>query len=164
MTGFIDVGLNPLSVITVGAFDDMGYTVDYAAADPYTPPSAVATAAASQPANAVAVRVLPARISFPDKAPLILTDDDAARQLVRNALDDVLSTDPPHGPLDLRHLADEQRAVLAAWASVGREAASLSTGWALHGPAIGQNGNWPGFGQPSSGKASSRLFAVVGIS
>ncbi len=117
MTGFIDPSGNPISVITVGAFDDMGYTVDYAAADAYSPPAAVAPAAANQPANAAAIRVLPARISFPDRPPLILSDDDAARQLVRTALNDALSTAPPHGPLDLRHLADEQRAVLAAWAS-----------------------------------------------
>lgn len=164
MTGFIDPAGNPLSVITVGAFDDMGYTVDYTAADAYSPPAAVAPAAANQPANAAAVRVLPARISFPDRAPLILGNDESARQLVRTALDDAVSTDPPHGPLDLRHLADEQRAVLAAWASVGREAASLATGWALHGPPIGLTRNWPEFGQLSGGKGSPRLFALAGIS
>ena len=35
MTPVIDPGMNPLSRMTVGAFEDMGYTVDYAAADPY---------------------------------------------------------------------------------------------------------------------------------
>ena len=29
MTGFIDRGVNPISRITVGAFQDMGYTVNY---------------------------------------------------------------------------------------------------------------------------------------
>jgi hypothetical protein len=39
MTGFIGPGNNlPLSRITVGSLADMGYTVDYAAADPYTMP------------------------------------------------------------------------------------------------------------------------------
>jgi len=38
MTGIIDATM-PLSRITVGAFADLGYTVNYAAADPYTPPA-----------------------------------------------------------------------------------------------------------------------------
>ena len=29
MTGFIDPGVNPISRITVGAFQDMGYTLNY---------------------------------------------------------------------------------------------------------------------------------------
>ena len=37
MTGFLDSGFNPLSRVTVAAFDDMGYVVDYSAADAYTP-------------------------------------------------------------------------------------------------------------------------------
>ncbi len=37
MTGYINSGApNPLSAITVGAFQDMGYVVDFAEADPYT--------------------------------------------------------------------------------------------------------------------------------
>jgi hypothetical protein len=43
MTGYIDPGGNPLSRVTVGAFDDIGYTVNYAAADPYRPPAGVTT-------------------------------------------------------------------------------------------------------------------------
>lgn len=35
MTPEIDGGVNPLSVVTVGQFEDLGYTVDYGAADPY---------------------------------------------------------------------------------------------------------------------------------
>lgn len=35
MTPAIGGGLNPLSVVTVGQFEDLGYAVDYAAADPY---------------------------------------------------------------------------------------------------------------------------------
>ena len=36
MTGFINAGTNPLSVLTVASMGDEGYTVNYAAADPYT--------------------------------------------------------------------------------------------------------------------------------
>ena len=162
MTGFIEPGGNPLSVITVGAFDDMGYTVDYAAADAYAPPAAVAPAGAQAAGAAAAIRRLPARISFPDRPSVILNDDDAARELVRTALDDALSTDTPHGPLDLRHLADEQWAVLAAWASVGREAASLAAGWSSTGPSSIVS-SWAAATPAGSGIASSRLFALVGM-
>lgn len=40
MTGILDAGPNPISRLTIGAFDDLGYTVDYAGADPYRLPSA----------------------------------------------------------------------------------------------------------------------------
>jgi len=36
MTGFINAGTNPLSVVSVAAEQDLGYTVNYDAADPYT--------------------------------------------------------------------------------------------------------------------------------
>jgi hypothetical protein len=39
MTGFLNNGANPLSRITVGSLADLGYTVNYAAADPYSKPS-----------------------------------------------------------------------------------------------------------------------------
>jgi hypothetical protein len=35
LTGWIDVGLNPISRVSVGAFDDLGYEVAYDQADPY---------------------------------------------------------------------------------------------------------------------------------
>ena len=35
MTGYLDAGANPLSLVTVAAQEDLGYTVNYAAADPY---------------------------------------------------------------------------------------------------------------------------------
>lgn len=38
MTGFLDSGRNPLSRITVGSLADLGYTVNFAKADPYTKP------------------------------------------------------------------------------------------------------------------------------
>ncbi|MBR9990729.1 MAG: hypothetical protein KFH98_13295 [Gemmatimonadetes bacterium] len=39
MTGFISSGNNPLSTVTIGSLADIGYTVDYGAADPYVVPS-----------------------------------------------------------------------------------------------------------------------------
>ena len=36
MTGFINAGVNPLSRVTVASLADLGYTVNLAAADPYT--------------------------------------------------------------------------------------------------------------------------------
>ena len=163
MTGFINVGLNPLSVITVGAFDDMGYTVDYAAADPYTPPAANARSGLNQPVGAAASRALPARISFPDRPALILEDNNATRELVRAALHHAAQKNSPTGPLDLRHLADEQRAVLAAWASAGREAVSVAAGWSPLGPEINGAANWAGMAKTGSGSLPPRLFALVGM-
>jgi len=44
MTGTLDfTSTNPLSVITVGAFNDMGYVVNYAAAESYSPPTTAVT-------------------------------------------------------------------------------------------------------------------------
>jgi hypothetical protein len=40
MTGFLDTGANPISRLTIGAFEDLGYSVDYAAADAYRLPTA----------------------------------------------------------------------------------------------------------------------------
>ena len=39
MTGYISATGNPLSTVTIGALKDLGYTVNLAAADPYTLPS-----------------------------------------------------------------------------------------------------------------------------
>ena len=38
LTGFIDSGENPISGITIGSLADIGYSVDFNAADPYFPP------------------------------------------------------------------------------------------------------------------------------
>ncbi len=38
MTGFLNAGVNPISRITVGQWEDLGYVVDYTAADAYTAP------------------------------------------------------------------------------------------------------------------------------
>ena len=39
MTGFLDVGSNPLSRLTIASLDDLGYDVDYLAADPFNLPT-----------------------------------------------------------------------------------------------------------------------------
>ncbi|MGB5974425.1 MAG: proprotein convertase P-domain-containing protein [Nodosilinea sp.] len=44
MTGFLNLGPNPLSRLTVGSLEDLGYAVNYSAADPYELPSALALA------------------------------------------------------------------------------------------------------------------------
>jgi len=36
MTGYVNSGVNPLSVVSIAAQEDLGYTVNYAAADTYT--------------------------------------------------------------------------------------------------------------------------------
>jgi hypothetical protein len=51
MTGFALPGVQPLSSITVGAMADLGYVVNYAAADPYSP---IASSNAARTAVAVA--------------------------------------------------------------------------------------------------------------
>lgn len=48
MTGFINAGANPLSVISTASMGDLGYLVNYAGSDPYTVPTAAAAAAALQ--------------------------------------------------------------------------------------------------------------------
>lgn len=41
MTGYLDPGINPISRLTVGALQDLGYQVDYDSADPFSLPSAL---------------------------------------------------------------------------------------------------------------------------
>jgi hypothetical protein len=41
MTGFLNAGLNPISRLSVAGLADLGYEVDYEAADPYTLPSSL---------------------------------------------------------------------------------------------------------------------------
>ena len=46
MTGFVNPSSNPLSRMTIASLQDMGYTVDFSAAEPYTLPNGAATTAA----------------------------------------------------------------------------------------------------------------------
>ncbi|MGB0654005.1 MAG: leishmanolysin-related zinc metalloendopeptidase [Pirellulales bacterium] len=144
MTGELDLtSTNPLSVITVGAFDDMGYDVNYDAAQPYTPPTTTVTTIGagisntigSGISNAMATpprgipprptpprrRVLPARITFPDKSSIILSEDNSSRQMLRTALQTNVGISNLNTPFTLHHLSTNQRAILAAWASLGQE-------------------------------------------
>ena len=41
MTGWLGSGVNPISKITIGSFEDLGYQVNYEAADNYSLPSAL---------------------------------------------------------------------------------------------------------------------------
>jgi leishmanolysin len=47
MTGYINAGFNPLSVVSIASMGDEGYTVNYAAADPFTLPFGEALRAAA---------------------------------------------------------------------------------------------------------------------
>lgn len=51
MTGFINGGKNPLSIMTIKSLEDLGYTVDVTTADPYTPPLAFNLRAAGSAAD-----------------------------------------------------------------------------------------------------------------
>ncbi len=42
LTGYLNPGINPLTRLTVGAFNDMGYSVNYSAADDYLPKAGTA--------------------------------------------------------------------------------------------------------------------------
>lgn len=67
MTGFAGPGVNlPLSSITVAQFADLGYSVNMAAADPYTPPAASRTTAATLASRTTTSRTSRARLTVDD--------------------------------------------------------------------------------------------------
>jgi hypothetical protein len=76
MTGYLNPGANPLSVLTVQSFDDVGYTVDPAGADPYTLPGAAPAAAAA----AVGARRLVDDIR---RGPIFLVDERGRIRMYR---------------------------------------------------------------------------------
>jgi hypothetical protein len=41
LTGFLNTGVNPISRMSIGHFEDLGYQVDYGAADPYALPTSL---------------------------------------------------------------------------------------------------------------------------
>jgi len=55
MTGFISGTPDPLSILTVGAMQDLGYTVNYAAADPYSLPGHLVAQDGSGPDSSAAI-------------------------------------------------------------------------------------------------------------
>jgi len=50
MTGYTSNGIMPLSAMTIGSFEDLGYSVDYSKADPYTMPTGLELANLQEPA------------------------------------------------------------------------------------------------------------------
>ncbi len=50
MTGYTSNGVMPLSAMTIGSFEDLGYSVDYSKADPYTLPTGLELANLQEPA------------------------------------------------------------------------------------------------------------------
>ena len=50
MTGYTSNGVMPLSAMSIGAMQDLGYTVDYTKADPYTLPTGLELANLQEPA------------------------------------------------------------------------------------------------------------------
>lgn len=74
MTGFINAGANPLSVVTTASMGDLGYRVNYAASDPYV----LTVPVAPQGARAASARSL-----GDDVLRLPLLEVDAAGQVIR---------------------------------------------------------------------------------
>jgi hypothetical protein len=72
MSGFIAAPGNPLSKMTVASLQDLGYTVDLSAAEPYALPNLMALAEAGSLASLPDV---PHPHALPIFAPKILTDD-----------------------------------------------------------------------------------------
>jgi hypothetical protein len=160
-----------ISRITVGAFDDLGYTVNYAAADGYEPPSIgggipVLPFPAPTPLPQSSSRVLPARISYPDRAPQILANDQLSRDAVRSSLD--AAAQNRVGLLDLNHLDPRGRALLAAWASYETYTAgfSMSSSLVNYGSTSNFNtvGGWPDIGpSPLNKKLFASLVTEVNV-
>ena len=71
MTGFLNSGVNPLSVVTTASMGDLGYLVNYAGSDPYV----VTVPLAAQP--------VPVRALGNDILRLPLMEIDAAGRVVR---------------------------------------------------------------------------------
>ena len=136
-----------LSRVTVGALEDLGYAVNYLGAETYAPfggaalfpdqadssgPGVVGPVAGGQPAggdqpgggeglppaDSGEPHSLPPRISYPDAAPLILSDTAEARARLRDSLQGYYADEL--SPINLAHLATDQLARLAAWAEFER--------------------------------------------
>jgi len=69
MTGYLDAGINPISRLTIAAFADLGYEVDYAAADPYRlPTQAELQQIEAAPAGHDCVILIPPQTVLPESA------------------------------------------------------------------------------------------------
>ena len=78
LTGYMNPGSNPISKITVGALEDMGYQVNYDKADDYSSPSAISfpSAQGSALAKAELVRTSTLRVTTTNDS-----DDDTQRTI-----------------------------------------------------------------------------------
>jgi PKD repeat protein len=57
MTGFLNSGANPLSRLTIASLEDLGYSVNYGAAEPYTLPGLQASSRAAKiPLNIILIK------------------------------------------------------------------------------------------------------------
>jgi hypothetical protein len=70
MTGFVGSANNPLSRMTVGSLQDLGYVVDFKAAEPYSLPNLMALAEG----GALAEQPQPKGVILPN-IPIVLPDD-----------------------------------------------------------------------------------------
>ena len=71
MTGLLDAAPNPLSRLTIAAFEDMGYAVDYASADAFELPSVLALAqlgAGRELHGARGIMLMPPHTVLPESA------------------------------------------------------------------------------------------------
>jgi hypothetical protein len=95
MTGYIAGVPDPLSTVTVGALQDMGYTVDYSAADPYFLGQRLVDGGASVATGTGGAALVAGGDGLglfdPADAPVLMTNDDAT----------VVSERDGHGNLDL---------------------------------------------------------------
>jgi PKD repeat protein len=55
MTGYLNSGANPLSRVSIGSMEDLGYSVNYNAADAYNLPGLAPTAAGGTPLNIILI-------------------------------------------------------------------------------------------------------------
>ena len=73
MTGFINAGSNPLSVVSTASMGDLGYAVNYAGSDPYT---------VINPVAAVRARPRPTRALRDDILRISVIEVDATGRIV----------------------------------------------------------------------------------
>jgi len=68
MTGYLNTGSNPLSIMTIRSFEDLGYTVNTAAAEPYSATTGNLSAASSAPSAMMLSRDWERPLAVPVKA------------------------------------------------------------------------------------------------
>jgi hypothetical protein len=116
MTGFLGPGLvNPLSIVTIAAMKDLGYTVNLGAADPYTPPSALLAVVAGPsdpPSGDGLMASLKAQPALPDIVPAARVSWSTQLPLASGATNDTPLNSKNGGHSDSTAAIDE---LLANW-------------------------------------------------